>query len=321
MLDEILARLKKLPEKELEALAAEVDEAIPDQVWYPNPGPQTDAYFSKADILLYGGEPGGGKTGLLIGVGLTQQRRSLLVRKQFADLEGIIDSVEAITGKKGLTRGGRPRYRSPDGRLISFQGVGQSGQVDTSKQGIAYDGILVDEAAQQTENDIRLLIGWNRVGSGVPKTQRCRIILATNPPTTPTGDWLGTFFAPWLDPKYPNPAKYGELRWFYFDENGKSIETHHKEPFEINGKTYYPKSRTYIPAKLEDNPYIDASEYRKNLQTIPEPFRTMLLSGNFLAAREDQQNQVIPTAWVQAAFARWEKRNGITPAVIPMCNI
>lgn len=29
-------------------------------LWAPNPGPQTDAYFSDADILLYGGQAGGG---------------------------------------------------------------------------------------------------------------------------------------------------------------------------------------------------------------------------------------------------------------------
>jgi len=29
--------------------------------WQPNPGPQTDAYYSKADCLLFGGQPGGGK--------------------------------------------------------------------------------------------------------------------------------------------------------------------------------------------------------------------------------------------------------------------
>jgi hypothetical protein len=31
-------------------------------VWVPNPGPQTDAYLSEADILLYGGQAGGGKS-------------------------------------------------------------------------------------------------------------------------------------------------------------------------------------------------------------------------------------------------------------------
>jgi len=36
--------------------------------WKPFPGPQTEAYLSQADILLYGGAAGGGKTDLLLGV-------------------------------------------------------------------------------------------------------------------------------------------------------------------------------------------------------------------------------------------------------------
>jgi hypothetical protein len=30
------------------------------QIWFPNPGPQTDAFFSEADELFYGGAAGGG---------------------------------------------------------------------------------------------------------------------------------------------------------------------------------------------------------------------------------------------------------------------
>ena len=44
--------------------------------WTPEPSnrPQVEAYNSKADLLLYGGAAGGGKTDLLIGLALTQHR-------------------------------------------------------------------------------------------------------------------------------------------------------------------------------------------------------------------------------------------------------
>lgn len=319
-LDELLGRLKQLTPEQFIQQKKELDKVAPFlNIWSPNPGPQTEAYYSEADILLFGGQPGGGKTGLGLGLALTQHTRSLVVRKQFTDLEGVVDNLAGIVkDPKGLVRGNRPKYKKPDGGIISFQGMAQTGEIDTGKQGNAFDLIFVDEAAQLPENDIRLLIGWNRT----TKTgQRCRTVLASNPPINSTGVWLGEFFAPWLDPKHANPAKPGELRWFIFDIDGKSKEVPTQDVIEINGKKYVPHSRTYIPSQLEDNPFINAEEYRKNLQTIPEPFRSMLLSGNFLAARADQKNQVIPTKWVMDAQSRWEKKKGLPPLGVPMCAI
>jgi hypothetical protein len=312
---------EKLTDEQVEKLAENVDKELGDQQWFPNPGPQTQAYYSRADILLFGGEPGGGKTGLGLGLALTQHYRSLVVRKQFTDLDGVIDNLAGmLASDKGLVRGNRPKYKKPGGGVINFQGMGQTGELDTGKQGNPHDLIYVDEAAQLAEVDIRLLIGWNRISSDSPTNQRCRVVLGSNPPVNATGDWLASFFAPWLDDTHGNPAKPGELRWFYFDEDGKSVETEHQKPFEIDEKTYYPQSRTYIPSRLEDNPYQNPEEYRKNLQSIPEPFRSMLTSGNFLVARQDQKFQLIPTNWVREAVGRWEK-NPFPPAGIPMCTM
>lgn len=59
--DDILARIAGLsPDKQAEIKASAIA-ATKDKVFIPQPGPQTAAYFSKADILLFGGSPGGGK--------------------------------------------------------------------------------------------------------------------------------------------------------------------------------------------------------------------------------------------------------------------
>ena len=50
--------------------------------------------------------------------------------------------------------------------------------------------------------------GWNR--SSVPG-QRCRVVVGSNPPTTAAGLWVILYWAPWLDPMHPYPAKPGEL--------------------------------------------------------------------------------------------------------------
>lgn len=306
LLTEIVEKLKVMPDKERKQLEQEVMAATKNLIFIPNVGPQTRAYYSEADILLYGGEPGGGKTGLLIGLALNCHERSLIVRKQFNDLEGIIDNAKEMVGSdEGFVGGNRPKYRKPDGGVIHFQGMG-GGDFDDSKQGTPHDLIGIDEGAQLSENQTRLLIGWNRTKK---PGQRKRMVIASNPPVDPVGDWMADFFGPWLNPAHPNPALDGELRWFVIGPEGESIEVAGPDTVEIDGKPYYPHSRTYINAKLEDNPYIDAEDYRRRLQALPEPYRTMLTSGNFLLSRKDQDFQIIPTAWVIAAQARW-KPNG-----------
>jgi hypothetical protein len=51
---------------------------------------------------------------------------------------------------------------------------------------------------------------------------------------------------------------------------------------------------------------------------LPEPWRTILQTGNFLLGRKDQENQIIPTEWVRAAMARWtpEKPKGVPMTAI-----
>src|SRR5262249_18929672 len=77
------------------------------------------------------------------------------------------------------------------------------------------------------------------------------------------------------------------------------------ESFLHRGERITPRSRTFIPAKLCDNPILAATGYEATLQAMPEPLRSILLYGDFRAAMEDDPWQVIPTAWVEAAQKRW----------------
>jgi hypothetical protein len=51
--------------------------------------------------------------------------------------------------------------------------------------------------------------------------------------------------------------------------------------------------------------------YKAQLQSLPEPLRSQMLKGDFTAGKDDNIWQVIPTAWVEAAMARWTE-NGKT---------
>ncbi len=134
--------------------------------------------------------------------------------------------------------------------------------------------------------------------------QRCQALLTFNPPTSSEGQWVIPFFAPWLDKNHPNPAKPGELRWFA-SIDGKDVEVDSGELIAHESESIKPLSRTFIPSRVTDNPYLMGTGYMSTLQALPEPLRSQMLNGDFHAGLTDDPFQVIPTAWVQAAMSRW----------------
>ena len=60
LLDQLVTRIGGLDAAAKEALIREAHEAIGGAPWVPTIGPQADAFYSEADLLLYGGQGGGG---------------------------------------------------------------------------------------------------------------------------------------------------------------------------------------------------------------------------------------------------------------------
>ncbi len=56
-LDDVLARLGALPDAAMATLRHDVTDRLRNVPWVPNLGPQTEAYFSLADLLLLHGWP------------------------------------------------------------------------------------------------------------------------------------------------------------------------------------------------------------------------------------------------------------------------
>jgi hypothetical protein len=312
-LDEILARLGSLKPQDKQALVAETMRATASVKWIPNPGPQTDAYYSEADCLLYGGEPGGGKSQLILGLAFNCHERSLIMRRQYGDLERIIEDALKIHGsREGFNGSPPPRLRISERQMINFRAAQRVGD-EQGTMGQGRDLLGIDEATHFAESQIRFLMGWVRTET---PGQRTRTILATNPPLTSEGLWVIQMFAPWLDPRYPNPAKPGELRWVVSDEEGKDEWVKGANDVrEIRGKIIRPTSRTYIPASVKDNPYYAATDYERQLDAMPEPYRSLLMGG-FRVSFKDAPNQVIPTQWVIEAQKRWTPK---PPPEVPMC--
>lgn len=303
MLDDLLKRLGAMPDdarREVEDLAKS---ATAHMRFVPNPGAQTEAYLSPADILLYGGAAGGGKSALMIGLAANEHRRSIILRREGVELDGIEAFAKEVLAGCGYN--GTSNEFSWPGRSLKLGGCKEA---DSWRKyaGRARDFMGFDEAGEFMEEQVASLIAWNR--SPEPG-QRCRVVLGSNPPRGADGLWLLKWFAPWLDPLHPNPAKAGELRWAVrIDRELRWVDG--PDPVMIEGEEYRPLSYSYIPARLSDNPFNDTAEYRARLQSLPEPLRSQLLKGDFLADRQDDEWQVIPTAHIRAAQARWSPPKG-----------
>lgn len=280
---------------------AEIDELISGQVWLPLQGPQTEAYLSQADELFYGGSAGGGKTDLLIGCALTQHYRSIIFRRAAPQLQGILDRLhtEILMSRDGYN-GQDKIQKLSGGRQLEFGSCPNIGD-EQKYQGRPHDGLFFDEITHFMYSQYRFLCGWRRI---TRPGYRQRIIATGNPPTDSDGEWVIKHWAPWLDSLHPNPAKPGELRW-YAVLDGIDTEVEDGTPFLHNNELITPTSRTFIPSKVTDNPYLMETGYKSQLQALPEPLRSQMLNGDFTAGLGDDPWQVIPTKWVVEAQNRW----------------
>lgn len=296
-IERLIGALSKEKKEELVNLAA-VKSALK-KLWTPNPGPQSLAYYSQADELFYGGQAGGGKTDLLAGASLTEHKRSLILRRTNKEASKLVDRFIEIIGSRDGWNGQEHVWRIDD-RVIDISGC----QHEDDKQkfkGTPHDLICFDEVSDFTESQYRFITAWNR---SADKTQRCRVIAAGNPPTTPDGLWVLKYWAPWLDQAHPRPAKIGELRWFT-TIGDEDVEVDGPGPHMIGGESIIARSRTFIPAELTDNPDLADTNYASVLAALPAELRSAYKEGRFDSALSDNTFQVIPTAWVMEAQKRW----------------
>jgi len=286
-----------------QALDPKAPENDPSNVWQPHPGPQELALACEADELYYGGQAGGGKTDLLLGAAITCHWKSVIFRREYKQLTGIVERSRELLGPRGYNANDC-LWRLPSGRWIEFGACEHPNDVQ-KWQGRDHDLKGFDEICHFLESQYLFLSGWNR---STRRGQRCRTIATGNPPTTAEGEWVIRRWAPWLDKKHPHPAKPGELRWFV-RKDGEDVEVDGPEPFEhtSNGRTetLHPRSRTFIPAALSDNPSLVGTDYEAVLDAMPEPLRTQLKHGDFGVHHEDDPYQVIPSRWLELAHARW----------------
>lgn len=283
-----------------------------ESIWQPSPenAPQCMAYelarSGAVHEIGYGGQAGGGKTDLALGLAGTVFKQSLILRREYPQLHDIEMRGDEIY-PVDFVGGSKKRWQF-DGREIGIASCQY--EKDWKKyQGRSISLLMFDEAAEFLENQVQSISGWIRS----PLGEHTLLLLCFNPPTTPEGEWIVQKFAPWIAPDYAGTrAEAGEIRWFIRGKDEKEIEVESGEPVEINGRISYPISRTFISASRHDNPYL-GEDYERRLDNLPEPLRTMVMDGDFTLSVQDDRWQVIPTNWILAAQER--HRDGTKPAI------
>jgi hypothetical protein len=334
LINDIIAKLGVLTPETKEGLTKTTFavKASTKRFFTPNPGPQTLAYFSEADEVFFGGGGGGGKSTLICGLAVDSHTNSHLFRREATQAQGLVEELVKIIGNSAGLNNSQPAiWRLPGtDKIITIAGV--KDEKDKEKwQGRAGDLKGFDEITHFTRTQYTFIIGWNRTTKA---GQRCRVIVAGNPPVSEEGLWVIQYWAPWLDEDYHDPAEPGELRWacrrtddaadddeLFFRTQEQAIAhmlTLASAPRDHTGQIIPPRSRTFIPATVEDNPDLMRSGYQAVLEGMPKELRDAMRHGKFKKSFADADGQVIATDWILAAQDRWRPE---PPPDVPMTNM
>lgn len=255
-----------------------------EQVVRPQPGPQSTFLGSRADIAIYGGAAGGGKSWALLLEPLRHIANSQFGAVIFRRTSPQITNEGALWDEAGRLYpliAGEPRvgdllYRFPSGATVSFSHL----QHETNKldwQGAQIPLIGFDELTHFTKSQFFYLLSRNRSMCGV----RPYVRATCNPDSD---SWVAEFIAWWLDQRtgLPIAERAGVLRWFV-RVNDELIWADSVAELDAKHPGIPPKSLTFIPAKLSDNKALMAADpgYIANLMALPLVDRERLLGGNW----------------------------------------
>lgn len=269
----------------------------------PQRGPQEAFLATPADICIYGGAAGGGKT---VGLLLEPLRHianaefsAVVFRRvgpQITNPGGLWDEAGKFYPLAGAEAHLQPlEYRFPSGARIRFASM----QYDATRldwQGAQIPLIEFDELTHFSEAQFFYMLSRNRSTCGVRPYMRA----TCNPDPD---SWVAGLIAWWLgEDGYPIRERAGVLRWFvrindelvWADTPG---ELHQRYPDSE------PKSLTFIGARLEDNPALMAADpgYKANLLALSYIDRERLYGGNWAVRAE--AGKLFNRGWVNVVKA------------------
>lgn len=256
----------------------------------PQPGPQEAFLSTSADIAIYGGAAGGGKSYALLLEPLRHINNpgfgAVIFRKnsnQITAEGGLWDTSMGIYPMLGGTSvlTPKPQWKWKSGAKISFAHLQLEKDV-LSWQGSQIAMIGFDELTHFSKAQFFYMLSRNRSLCGV----RPYIRATCNPDAD---SWVSEFIEWWIDQEtgYPILERSGKIRWMYRlnDEIhwGNSREELIKQLDLQGDDREAPKSVTFIASKLTDNKILMAADpgYMASLKALSIVERERLLEGNW----------------------------------------
>lgn len=250
----------------------------------PQPGPQTEFLSNQADICIYGGAAGSGKTYALILEPLWHYDNPLftgvIFRKNATQIRnpgGLLAESQALYNEFGGTlREYILEWSFPSGAIIKFAHLDQE-KDKFSWQGSQICFIGFDELTHFSWGQFNYMLSRNRSNCGVKP-----YIRATCNPDSES--WVRNFIDWWIDPVtgYAIPERSGKIR--YFIVRGDQVYwANTPDELKKDFPDSLPKSVSFVNATIYDNKILleKNPEYLANLQALPRFEREQLLFGNW----------------------------------------
>ena len=255
------------------------------KVLKPQKGPQEAFLATPADIAIYGGAAGGGKSYALH---LEAARHTgnpkfgaVIFRRQSIQITqegGLWDTSTEIYGGLAVPRTSPRRFwRFRSGAKVNFAHI--DGDKDLNGwQGSQIALIGYDELTHFTKHQFFYMMSRNRSACGIKP-----YIRATCNPDSDS--WVADFIGWWIDPQtgYPIPERSGKIRYMA-RKNEEIVWADTPEDLVSQGidRTEI-KSVTFIASTINDNKILLANDpsYLANLKSLPLVERERLLNGNW----------------------------------------
>ncbi len=253
----------------------------------PQPGPQERFLASTADIVIYGGSAGGGKTYGLLLEALRHvnnpQFGAVIFRRESTQITnegGLWDTAMEIYPLLGAVPRGAPKptFMFPTGSRISFGHLNMEVSV-LDWQGSQIPLIMWDELTHFEKSQFFYMLSRNRSTCGVRPYMRA----TCNPDAD---SWVAELVAWWIDQDtgYPIPERSGVLRWFVRLDDSIHWADSAAELAAAHGcDVSDAKSVTFIAASVYDNRKLLDKDpgYLANLKALSRVERERLLGGNW----------------------------------------